>query len=153
MADERLSHFQVGQDQGCRIITACGPEIEFESKDELYALADAGELELRQVVLNLKHIVTVKSAILGVLIQFQRKVEAAGGRLKVVCPDPDILRMFHITNVDRIFDLYKGVQIAIDAFTDNTWQCVATAGTLTTIARVRASQGLRTAGYGTRSMF
>jgi anti-anti-sigma factor len=127
MADERLSHFQVGQDQGCRIITACGPEIEFESKDELYALADAGELELRQVVLNLKHIVTVKSAILGVLIQFQRKIEAVGGRLKVVCPDPDILRMFQIIKIDLVLDLHESEQLAIDAVCGNAQSSVATA--------------------------
>jgi anti-anti-sigma factor len=127
MADEGLSHFQVRQDQGCQIVTPCGPEIEFDFKDELYALADAGESEPWQVVLNLKHIVTVKSAILGVLIQFQRKVETAGGRLKVVCPDPDILRMFQIIKIDLVLDLHESEQIAIDAFCGNTRSCVATA--------------------------
>jgi anti-sigma B factor antagonist len=95
-------------------------------KEELYALADGGELELRQVVLNLKHIVTVKSPILGVLIQFQRKIEAAGGRLKVVCPDPDILRMFQIIKIDLALDLHESEQLAIDAFCGDTQPCIAT---------------------------
>src|SRR5260370_6545943 len=87
MVQERPPQFQVRRDQGCTIITASGPEIEFDSKDELYAHAEAGELEPRQVVLNLSHVVNYKSAILGILIQFQRKVQKAGGRLKVGCPD------------------------------------------------------------------
>ena len=127
MAHERPPHFQVRRDQGCTIITASGPEIEFDSKDELYAQAEAGELEPRQVVLNLERVVNFKSAILGVLIQFQRKVEKAGGRLKVVCPDPDILTMFHITKVDLVLDLHQGERLAIDAFRGTTRSCVAMA--------------------------
>jgi anti-anti-sigma factor len=116
MVHERPLHFQVKRHQACTIVTASGPEIEFHSKDELYAHAEAGELDPRQVVLNLKHVVKFRAAILGVLIQFQRKVEKAGGRLKVVCPDPDMLMMFHITKVDLVLDLYKGERLAIDAF-------------------------------------
>jgi anti-anti-sigma factor len=127
MGHERPPHFQVRRDQGCTIITAGGPEIEFDSKDELYALAEAGELAPRQVVLNLEHVVNFKSAILGVLIQFQRKVEKAGGRLKVVCVDPDILLMFHITKIDLVLDLHQGERLAIDAFRDSTQSWVAMA--------------------------
>jgi anti-anti-sigma factor len=127
MAHERPPQFHIRQDRGCTIITAIGPEIEFDSKDELYALAEKSGPEPRQVVLNLEHVVNFKSAILGVLIQFQRKVEKAGGRLKVVCPDPDVLLMFHITKVDLVLDLHKGEQIAIDAVCGNNRSCAATA--------------------------
>jgi anti-anti-sigma factor len=120
MAHERPSQFRIRHDQGCTIITASGPEIEFDSKDELYALAEMSGPDPRHVVLNLQHVVSFKSAILGVLIQFQRKVEQAGARLKVVCPDPDILTMFRITKVDLVLDLQEGEQIAIDAFCGST---------------------------------
>jgi anti-anti-sigma factor len=127
MSHECPPHFQVRRDQGCTIITASGPEIEFEDKDELYALAESGEGEPRQIVLNLEHVVNYKSMILGVLIQFQRRIEKAGGKLKVVCADPDILLMFRITKVDLVLDLHKSEQLAIDAFRSNTRPCVAMA--------------------------
>jgi anti-anti-sigma factor len=127
MAHERPPQFHVRQDRGCTIITASGPEIEFDSKDELYALAETSGPEPRQVVLNLEHVVNFKSAILGVLIQFQRKVEQAGARLKVVCPDPDILTMFRITKVDLVLDLHEGEQMAIDSFCGITRSCAAMA--------------------------
>jgi hypothetical protein len=79
--------------------------------------------------LNLEQVVNFKSAILGVLIQFQRKVEKAGGRLKVVCLDRDILLMFHITKIDLVLDLHPGERLAIDAFRDNTRSWVAMAWT------------------------
>jgi anti-anti-sigma factor len=123
MADERPPRFQVRRDRGCTVITATGPEIELDSRDDLYALAELGESEPRQVVLNLAQVVNFKSAILGVLIQFQRKVEKAGGRLKVVCPDPDVLTMFHITKVDLILELHTGERLAIDAFLGDTRSC------------------------------
>jgi anti-anti-sigma factor len=111
----------------CTIVMARGPEIEFDSRDELYALAEAGEREQRRVVLNLEHVVNFKSVILGVLILFQQKVEMAGGKVKVVCSDPDIRLMFRFTKVDRVLDLYEREDVAIDAFLGNTRSCVATA--------------------------
>ena len=116
MHQERPPQFQVRRDQGCTIITASGPEIELASKDELYALAEAEEFEARRVVLNLEHIVNFKSAILGILIQFQQRVEKAGGKLKVVCPDSDIRLMFRITKVDRVLALHEDETLAINAF-------------------------------------
>jgi anti-sigma B factor antagonist len=127
MAHECPPRFQVRQEHGCTIVTASGPEIEFDSKDELYALAEVGALEPRQIVLNLEHVVNFKSAILGVLIQFQRRIEKAGGRLKVVCLDPDVLLMFHITKVDLVLDLHTGERLAIDAFRGGTRSCVTMA--------------------------
>lgn len=109
------------------VVTASGPEIEFDTKDELYALVEAGEPEPMHVVLNLEQVINFKSAILGVLIQFQRKVEKAGGKLKVVCSDPDILIMFHITKVDLVLDLHKGERLAINAFRGNARPFVTTA--------------------------
>jgi anti-anti-sigma factor len=127
MAYESPLHFQVRRDQVCTIVTANGPQIEFEAKDELYAQAEAGQLEPRQVVLNLEQVVNYKSAILGVLIQFQSKVEKTGGKLKVVCSDPDVLIMFRITKIDRVLDLYKSERLALDAFQAAAQPCVATA--------------------------
>lgn len=71
---------------------------------------------MQSIVLNLEQVTNYKSAILGVLIQFRRKVEKAGGVLKVVCADPDILLMFHITKVDLVLEFSRNERAAIDAF-------------------------------------
>ena len=98
------------------IVTAVGPEIPIVAKDELYALAAPAQLEPRQVVLNLERVINFQSAVLGVLIRFQQKIEEAGGTVKVVCPDANIRLMFRITKVDQVLQLHEHEQLAINAF-------------------------------------
>jgi anti-anti-sigma factor len=118
MFEERQPQFQVRRDRGCMIVNAIGPEIPLAAKDELYALAEPAQLEPRQVVLNLERIINFQSAILGILIRFQQKVEEAGGNVKVVCPDANIRLMFRITKVDQVLQLHEREQLAINAFHD-----------------------------------
>jgi anti-anti-sigma factor len=116
MFEERQPQFQVGRDRGCMIVTAMGPEIPIAAKDELYALAAPEQLEPRQVVLNLERVINFQSAILGILIRFQQKIQEAGGIVKVVCPDASIRLMFRITKVDQVLHLHEHEQLAINAF-------------------------------------
>jgi anti-anti-sigma factor len=116
MFEERQPQFQVRRDRGCMIVTAVGPEIPIDAKDELYALALPAPLASRQVVLNLERVINFQSAILGILIRFQQKIEEAGGNVKVVCPDANIRLMFRITKVDQVLQLHENEQLAINAF-------------------------------------
>jgi anti-anti-sigma factor len=116
MFEERQPQFQVRRDRGCMIVTAVGPEIPIDAKDELYALALPAQLASRQVVLNLERVINFQSAILGILIRFQQKIEEAGGNVKVVCPDANIRLMFRITKVDQVLQLHENEQLAINAF-------------------------------------
>jgi anti-anti-sigma factor len=118
MFDETQAQFQVRRDRGCMIVTAVGPEIPIDAKDELYALALPAQLASRQVVLNLERVINFQSAILGILIRFQQKIEEAGGNVKVVCPDANIRLMFRITKVDQVLQLHEREQLAINAFHD-----------------------------------
>ena len=116
MFEERQPQFQVRRDRACMIVTAVGPEIPIDAKDELYALALPAQLASRQVVLNLERVINFQSAILGILIRFQQKIEEAGGNVKVVCPDANIRLMFRITKVDQVLQLHENEQLAINAF-------------------------------------
>jgi anti-anti-sigma factor len=116
MFDESQPQFRVRRDQGCMIVTAVGPEIPIAAKDELYALAAPEQLEPRLVVLNLDRVVNFQSAVLGILIRFQQKIEEAGGKVRAVCTDANIRLMFRITKVDQVIQLHEDEQLAIDAF-------------------------------------
>jgi anti-anti-sigma factor len=116
MFDETQAQFQVRRDRGCMIVTAVGPEIPIDAKDEFYALALPAQLASRQVVLNLERVINFQSAILGILIRFQQKIEEVGGIVKVVCPDANIRLMFRITKVDQVLQLHENEQLAINAF-------------------------------------
>jgi anti-sigma B factor antagonist len=58
----------------------------------------------------------VSSAALGKLITLDRKVKAAKGRLKMSDVRPEIMEVFEITKLNRVFDIRGGEAEALAAF-------------------------------------
>jgi anti-sigma B factor antagonist len=58
----------------------------------------------------------LSSAALGKLITLDRKVKSHRGRLKMSCIRPEILEVFQITKLNKIFDIRKDEAEAISAF-------------------------------------
>ena len=74
-----------------------------ELRDRLSTLADNGA---RQVVVDLSGSTFLDSMALGVLLASKKRLDADGKRLDIVVSTPDVRRIFEITMLDRIFDLY-----------------------------------------------
>jgi anti-sigma B factor antagonist len=103
---------------GPTVIRVLDPLLLAEQKDLFYGLVDrlANAPEPRQVALNLANLHVIRSTMIGVLINFQRKLKDAGGSVKLCCIDPDVLNVFNLTRMDQIFDIRKSERDAIDAF-------------------------------------
>ncbi|MCJ1676941.1 STAS domain-containing protein [Streptomyces sp. APSN-46.1] len=104
--------------------------VEVESVDGAVVLALAGELDhdtarpLRQaldaaatpgglLVVDLTNLGFCDSAGLNVLLQSRLAIKAADGILRVTGLRGAVARMFHITGVDRVFDVYASVEEAL----------------------------------------
>ena len=92
--------------------------------DDVYLVAPAGELDLytcpefkeellrvisigaRHVVIDLSFTTFVDSTALGVLLRGVERLKAVDGRLSVVCPDENILRVFQVTGLHRVFEIH-----------------------------------------------
>jgi anti-sigma B factor antagonist len=92
--------------------------------DGVYVVSPAGELDLytcpelekallrvisggaRHVVVDLSLTTFVDSTALGVLVRGVERLKATGGRLSVVCPDENILRVFQVTGLHHVFDIH-----------------------------------------------
>ena len=92
--------------------------------DGVYVVSPAGELDLytcpefkqellgvissgaRHVVVDLSLTTFVDSTALGVLLRGVERLKAADGRLSVVCPDENILRVFQVTGLHRVFEIH-----------------------------------------------
>ena len=90
----------------------------------VFVLSPAGELDLytcpelkqgllgvisggaRYVVVDLSRTTFVDSTALGVLLRGVERLQIAGGRLVVVCPDENILRVFEVTGLHRVFEIH-----------------------------------------------
>ncbi|NDC54879.1 MAG: anti-sigma factor antagonist [Planctomycetia bacterium] len=81
---------------------------------ELFGLVE--QLNRRSILLNFANVEFLSSAALGKLITLDRKVKAAKGRLKMSNIRPEILEVFQITKLNKVFDIRKDEAEAIAAF-------------------------------------
>lgn len=82
--------------------------------DELVSLVTVDKRT--QVLLNFEGVDFMSSAALNKLIKLNSSVKAANGRLKLCNLRAEILDVFKITKLDRVFDLRKSQEDALGAF-------------------------------------
>ena len=84
---------------------ATGPQL----KDAISERLDAGEVHL---VVDLLDVEFIESTGLGALIGGRRRALALAGSLSLVCTDAQILKVFRITGLDKVFDIHGTVDEA-----------------------------------------
>jgi anti-sigma B factor antagonist len=70
----------------------------------------------RSILLNFDNVDFLSSAALGKLITLERKMKNAQGRLKMSNIRPEILEVFQITKLNKVFDIRGEEAEAISAF-------------------------------------
>jgi anti-sigma B factor antagonist len=70
----------------------------------------------RKLLLNLSSVDFLSSAALGKLITLDKKARARGGTLKLSNICPELLQIFTVTRLDRLFDIEKDEAAALAAF-------------------------------------
>src|SRR6266446_4051311 len=81
--------------------------------EQLFSLVD--ELGRRKIVLNFENVEYLSSAALGKFITLNKKVNAAGGKLMLYSIDPTIYEVFEITKLNKVFNIQKDEQTALQA--------------------------------------
>jgi anti-sigma B factor antagonist len=59
------------------------------------------------VVVDLTETTFIDSTGLGVLIRGVERAQTEGGRLTVVCTDPNMRKVFEVTGLNRVFPIYS----------------------------------------------
>ena len=97
--------FLVESQDGTTIVRFDDIQIGPDSREPLYGLAeDEGH---PRIVLDLSNIYALSSLALGILANFQQKVEARGGRLKLCGLDSNVKQLFRMTKLDQVFDIHE----------------------------------------------
>jgi anti-sigma B factor antagonist len=73
-----------------------------ELQDRVRAAIDGGAM---LIVVDLTDVTFIDSMALGVLLATANKLHPAGGRLRLVVPNPSIRRIFEISLLDQVFTL------------------------------------------------
>jgi len=81
---------------------------------ELFGLVE--QLNRKSILLNFSDVEFLSSAALGKLITLDRKVKSAKGRLKMCNIRPEILEVFQVTKLNKVFDIRGDEAEAIAAF-------------------------------------
>jgi anti-sigma B factor antagonist len=81
-----------------------------EFKEELLRVIGAGAT---LVVVDLMETTFIDSTALGVLIRGVERLKLQDGRLVVACSDPNIVKIFEVTGLDRIFTVHRSLDEAL----------------------------------------
>ena len=84
---------------------ATGPQL----KDALTELLVAGEVNL---VVDLLEVDFIESTGLGALIGGRRRAHALKGSLVLVCTEDQMLKIFRITGLDKVFTIHDSIEAA-----------------------------------------
>jgi anti-sigma B factor antagonist len=82
-------------------------------KQQIINMLDSG---MFHVIVNLSAVEYIDSTALGVLIGGLKRLRERNGTLDLVCPNPRIKRIFEITGLDKIFDIYAAEDEAMRKF-------------------------------------
>ncbi|MDH4262731.1 MAG: STAS domain-containing protein [Spirochaetia bacterium] len=74
------------------------------------------ENQKRNIILDLQNVNQVCSTALGLLVRFKQFLNENGGELKMVFCNPQLIELFKVTMMDRIFETSDSLQEAISSF-------------------------------------
>jgi anti-sigma B factor antagonist len=81
-------------------------------REKIISLVDAGSYGL---VVDMERVEFLDSTGLGVLVGGLKRVRAHDGSIDLVCTQGRILRIFRITGLSKVFDIYETVDDALAA--------------------------------------
>lgn len=86
-------------------------------KQQMISLLESGA---RELVVDLTKVDYLDSTALGVLIGGLKRMRERDGNMVLVCPSPRIRRVFEITGLDKIFDIFNTAQDATESMGKET---------------------------------
>ncbi len=70
----------------------------------------------KNVVVDFTEVNHICSMALGILVSYKKKFTENSGNIKIVITDEDLLELFEITMLDKIFEIFQDLKSAEDAY-------------------------------------
>ncbi|MEO5633713.1 STAS domain-containing protein [Gaiella sp.] len=103
-----------GESDGVIVITVRGEADLNEAPILRDALSDAIASRAQAIVVDMSGVTFIDSMMLGVLLGASRAAGPQGIDLRIVVTDPHVRRMFELTLLDRVLDLYPLRELALE---------------------------------------
>lgn len=85
------------------VIKPISPSLQTEDWEQL--MENATAKPGRRITIDLRDVQAIASAVLGKLINFKKRAQAAQGTFKIENLHPDLVEIFRITRLDQVFDV------------------------------------------------
>jgi len=95
----------------CTVVALAG-EVSLDTAPEVLAGLRSVCGARRRIVVDLTAVTFIDSVGLGVLIEAQRRTRSAGGWMRLVCTNPDVLKVLRLTDLDDVFAIAETVEQA-----------------------------------------
>lgn len=69
-----------------------------------------------KIILDLSKVHHICSTALGIFVATKRKLKPMKGDVKIVVLDEDLIQLFEITMLDKVFEMFSEIDEALDAF-------------------------------------
>ena len=69
----------------------------------------------QNVIFDFENVKFFSSQVLGILLDIRAKLKDKGGKVVISAIDPQLHRVFKITNLDKIFDFFSDKTAAVDS--------------------------------------
>lgn len=121
MTSSSESRLRVRQQDGITVVEFVDRNILDEANiahigDEIGGLVDAQPVP--KILISFANVEHLSSAALGTLITINNKIKSKDGQLRLANINEQIIEVFKITRLDRLFQIQPGMQEAIDSFAD-----------------------------------
>lgn len=77
------------------------------------ALVEQVEAGHSRIVVDMTAVEYIDSTGLGSLVGGLKRVSEHGGAMRIVCDNPQIVKVFEITGLDKVFSIYKSLSAAL----------------------------------------
>jgi anti-sigma B factor antagonist len=67
-----------------------------------------------EIVIDLSEVSFIDSTTIGILMRTRKRLAPLSGRLLLVCNDPNMVRLFEITALDRLFEIHPTREAALE---------------------------------------
>ncbi len=82
---------------------------------------EAGKTESKKMLLNFQGVQFMSSAMIGKLVLLNKKSKASNLTLKFCAISPNVLEVFKITRLNKVFDIQADEDKALKAFGSKGW--------------------------------
>lgn len=71
---------------------------------------------VKKIILDLTKVHHICSTALGIFVATKRKLKPMNGDIKVIVVDEDLIQLFEITMLDKVFEIFPDLSAAMEGF-------------------------------------